>query len=365
MHAWTRWLAVALVVGSSVVPVGALTPGTDLVIPAAARGDGEAGSVWISSLYVSNPGDAPATVSLFWVHRSAALAAPDPVTFDLQPGTTEVLDDPILELFGLDEATGAFRVQADREVVVSSAILNRAGGVEFGQGFEAVAVDMAIRPGNPGTAVGVTHTDAKRSNVYLMDVSGSGSFATVEVFDADGVLQARRDFGLGPWQPVLQGLDVLDVVDLAAGTVRISVAAGAVVGGVSRVDNLSGDPVTFAASSTAIAAQGLAPQEIVGRAFTFTTIDPVAGLVESRVAFESAGGGTIVEFGENRPFTYDEYETTGDLATLVMTIPARQVENMQVILEWSTVVDGIFAGVVETPEGPYATGGTFVDITIP
>jgi hypothetical protein len=150
---------------------------------------------------------------------------------------------------------------------------------------------------------------------------------------------------------VLQSLDALGVQDLASGTVRISVAAGAVVGGVSRVDNASGDPITFAVSTQPPPPGGLAPADIVGRSYTFTAIDPVAGLVVSEVAFESATTGTIFEFGENRPFTYADYETVTDLATMVMTIPARQVENMRVILEWSGADEGIFAGVVETPRG--------------
>jgi hypothetical protein len=365
MRSWIRCLAMAGLVGSLAWPVGAAIPGTDLVIPAAARGGGAEGSLWTSAIYMANPNEETATVTLSWVHRSAQLTPPDPVTIDVAPGATVTLDDPMLDQFGLEEGGGAFRLQADQAIVASAAILNRAGGVEFGQGFEAVPTAGGISSGGSGTAVGVSHTDAKRSNVYLMDVSGSGSFATVEVIDADGVQVARRDYGLGAWQPVLQSLDALGVQDLASGTVRISVAAGAVVGGVSRVDNASGDPITFAVSTQPPPPGGLAPADIVGRSYTFTAIDPVAGLVVSEVAFESATTGTIFEFGENRPFTYADYETVTDLATMVMTIPARQVENMRVILEWSGADEGIFAGVVETPEGPYATGGTFVDITEP
>lgn len=361
-----RGIVVAWVVGIVfAVPVAAGLPGTDIVVPAAARGGGAQGSLWFTSLYLANPSNAPATATVSWVFRDSGEAPPAPVTVTVPPGATRVLDDPISDDFGLAEAAGAFRVVSDQPLVVSAAILNRAAGTEFGQGFEGVPVHAAVTPGRPGVAVGVMHTGEYRSNLYLMDATGSGSVATAQVLDSEGAVVAAREYSLGPWQPALESLDRLEVEALAQGTVRFVVTSGAVVAGVSRVNNDSGDPVTLGASWPHPFVEGFAPVSVVGRSYTFVAIDPDAGLVESQVVFETGESGTIFEFGEERPFTYEAFQSLGSIATLTMTIPAREVEDMQVILKWSSPSEGIFSGVFESPVGPYGIGGTFTDQTAP
>jgi len=52
---------VALVTVALAAPVDALTQGTEILVPAGFRGAGTAGSQWITTLYIQNPGTTTAS----------------------------------------------------------------------------------------------------------------------------------------------------------------------------------------------------------------------------------------------------------------------------------------------------------------
>ena len=82
--------------------------------------------------------------------------------------------------------------------------------------------------------VGVVHDGTARTNVYLVDASGSGSRATVELLDLEGNVLAAKQYTLAGWQPVLESLDRLGGAAVSAGTLRVQVTEGAVIAGASR-----------------------------------------------------------------------------------------------------------------------------------
>ena len=100
-----RWGAMLMAIGVA-VGASAVVPGTDVLVPAAARGNGAAGSVWVTALYVSNPGDQATNVTLSWLDRSPALALPPPVAVTIEAGATEVWEDVIDQAFGFSQAGG-------------------------------------------------------------------------------------------------------------------------------------------------------------------------------------------------------------------------------------------------------------------
>lgn len=222
------------------------SPQLDVVIPAAARGAGAAGSVWLTRLYLRNTGSGTATVALYWFNRGEANPDPPSQVVSIAPGATMVLDDVILESFGLTSGGGAIGVASSQPLVASAAILNTAGGTEFGQGFQGVPVENAIAAGESLSVVGLKHNSDYRTNVYLVDATGAGSTATVSIVNTAGTVIGSRQYTLGAFTPRLDSLETFGVPSFDDAAMVVSVASGSVIAGASRVNQRSGDPVTLA-----------------------------------------------------------------------------------------------------------------------
>lgn len=260
MRGVTLSLVVAMVVAGA-TPGLALNSGTDLLVPAAARGAGLAGSTWLTDLYVLNPGAESVSVTLYWLVRNQPNPSPVSQTFTVLAGETLVLADVILETFGLDSGNGAFRVVADGEVVVNSRIYNRQGTVTFGQGFEGVPRSAAVAAGGSTDVVGLAQSAGFRTNLVLIDASGVGSTVAVSLRSPAGTELASGSYTLGAFEPRLR-----PITDLGAslafddGTLHVEVTDGAAIVVASKVDNdeATGDPTTLEAWRPVGAAAGAA-----------------------------------------------------------------------------------------------------------
>jgi hypothetical protein len=82
-----RFIAVAILVSATPGAL-ALTGGTDILVPAAARGAGLASSTWITDLYVLNPGEATVAIEIFWLARNQANPSPQGQLFNIEAGET-------------------------------------------------------------------------------------------------------------------------------------------------------------------------------------------------------------------------------------------------------------------------------------
>ncbi len=229
----------------SVLPVEALNPGTDVLVPAAGRG----GS-WVTDLYVLNPGNAAVDGSVFWLVRGQANTDPISVPFSLQPGETLVMTDVLKDDFGLNQAFGAFRVVADTEVVVNSRIFSAEEGMTFGQGFEGVPVEAATTTGRTADIVGLSHVNQLfKTNFYAL-AGAEGVSMLLNLLDPDGLQLATGTLDLDAYEPYLKKINqVLPSGDFDQGTLRVTVTAGSVVVGASKVDELSTDPTTLESST--------------------------------------------------------------------------------------------------------------------
>jgi hypothetical protein len=235
------------------------TPTLDIIVPAAGRGGGVGGSTWVTTLYISNTSSSVATVTLYWLERGQRNTESLSSQRTIQPGATLVLDDVMLSDFGLTRGGGAIGITSDQPISAGSAILNTAGGAEYGQGFPAVDVDAALPVGESAAVVGVKNDGTYRSNLYLIDATGQGSSATVTVRNPGGTMIGSESYTLSEYMPILDSVDVLSKADFANGTLEIMVTAGAVIGGASRVNQATGDPLTLAMPPVAAGAEPLAP----------------------------------------------------------------------------------------------------------
>ena len=237
-------LCLVVLIGS-VMPVEALNPGTDVLVPAAGRG-----GAWVTDLYVMNPGEVVVDGSVYWLVRGQANTNPISVGFSLEPGETLVMTDVLSEDFGLNQAFGAFRVTADAEVVVNSRIFSVDGDETFGQGFEGVPVEAATTIGNTSDIVGLSHVSQMfRTNFYAL-AGAEGASMTLDLLDPEGTQLATGTLELQAYQPYLERINrVLPSGDFDQGTLRVTVTAGSVVVGASKVDEQSTDPTTLESST--------------------------------------------------------------------------------------------------------------------
>lgn len=235
---------------SGATPALALSPGQDVLVPAAAR---TVDPSWVTDLYVMNPGNATVSVEVFWLVRGQANPNPASITFNLLPGQTEILADVIFNDFALSEGEGAFRVVADGEVVVNSRIYAVEDSKTYGQGFEGVPIWAVTAAGESSSAVGLSDGSAFRSNVYAV-AGPNGATVRLEVVDPSGVRIGNTiTLALGTYQPYLRRVsdpDVMNTGTFANGTLLISVSAGSAVVGASKVDNASGDPTTLESTAS-------------------------------------------------------------------------------------------------------------------
>jgi hypothetical protein len=236
-----------------VAPLVALTPGTDILVPAVAlAGD------WRTDLYIFNNGTQTANVTVYLLVRDQANLTPVSQAFVIPPGETAVLENLLADTFGETSFAGAIRVTSDQEVVVNSRIYSYKNGVTFGQGFEGIPRCMAVQEGESTDIVGVAKNTSFRTNLVMLEATGSASEAPSRVrltlYDEQGTEVATKERNLDGFEPFLKSIDDSRVfgsalADIDYGTLHCEVLSGAVVFSASKVDNDpdTGDPTTLEA----------------------------------------------------------------------------------------------------------------------
>jgi len=239
-------LALTMLVLLTAGVAAALNPGTDLLVPAAARA-----GTWVTDLYVLNPGSQSTTVTVYWLERNQANPSPTSESFTIDAGETLVLDDVILTTFSMTTGEGAFRIVSDTEAVVANCrIYNDRDGVTFGQGLAATPRGGATAAGSETDVVGLSQSDSFRSNIFLVDASGAGSQASLSLRDTSGNELLSHDVTLRAFEPTYLNTEThLGADDFADATLHVEVTSGSVLVVGSKVDNdpATGDPTTLEA----------------------------------------------------------------------------------------------------------------------
>lgn len=252
-----------------VVPTFALSPGTDVFVPANARV-----ANWRTDLIIYNPGDSTASVTLYLLERDetnliADIPAGHIANYTITPGETADLQDVINSIFLESTWAGAFRVISDQSVVVTTRVYNYQSGVTFGQGYEGFPKEMATQAGDSTDIVGVVENDSFRTNFIMIDVQGDTKAASSKVnltlLDDQGSVLGTATRLIDAYEPYLKRVNHSQLFgsaadDLDYGTIHCEVERGAVIFSASKVDNdaATGDPTTLAAwtAGGAVSADG-------------------------------------------------------------------------------------------------------------
>jgi hypothetical protein len=270
-------ISVVLLAAASAI---ALHPDDELWIPAAARGQGRSGSMWVTDLYVMNLGEDSVTVEITWLARDTDNTDAEGEEFEIEGGSTLVLEDVLLEVFGMSSGGGALQIEAVEEdesgdetatedgededggvdgdpmLVAYARVYNLGeGGGTFGQGLEGMISDAAISAEDADSthSVGVTDDEAFRSNWFGLNITEDEddepgeAEVLVELLDVDGTVLAAAEYVMPPLAPMLEPIADLGGPEVANATVRFTMLEGEGVFGVSKADQHSNDPTTLEA----------------------------------------------------------------------------------------------------------------------
>lgn len=286
-------------VALAALPAAAINPGTEIFVPAAARGGGAGGSTWITDLYVYNPGMDQVTVDIYWLDRGTDNSGATAQSYTVNGGETMVLADVILNVFGESSAGGAFRIVSTGDVMVNSRIYNQMGDDTFGQGFEGIPAEAAITAAKGATTdfVGLTDNASFRTNLFAVNTAATTSNVTFNLMDTSGTVMASRSYQMPPYSALYKEVSDLGGPSFDQGTIHAEVTQGSAIVVGSKIDSGSGDPTTLEPWWACGDGGGNGGTELTTAAVYYGVLDDGAGYY----------GGFIMQVNDNAEVTSVEF----------------------------------------------------------
>ena len=234
----------------------AAIPGTDVVIPVAARiqGLGSPPAQFYTTLWLTNQSSvASASVSVELYQRDAAANPTATATLTLAPSESQRIENAIERLFGIAGVAGSLRVRSSARVLASTRTWNLPpGGTEkdtTGQYFAAAPVEFAIGLGESAKIQGVAQDGESRSNFGLVEIGGQPVTVAVTLKDGAGAVLGSKSYDLpahGQTQkPVTDVSDAIVGVSNALLEVAVASGAGKVLAYGTQNANVSQDGTGF------------------------------------------------------------------------------------------------------------------------
>jgi PKD repeat protein len=236
-----------------------------LLIPAAARIGGGAGTEWRTELTLTNLGAVPVelTVQLLPSGGGSDVAR----AISLATGASRTFRDVIAEFFDLENGSGAILVTADvseglDDVVAQSRTFT--AGLSDGALGQFIPAVRVPRSEGPLYLSGVESSETYRTNIGLVNASDRPAHVNLALMAGSAVLRAEFDLAPRSWmQQPLAG--IFDLRDAKAETFAVAIESGEsdVVAYASVIDNTTNDPTYIVASRKPEEARLLVP--VVGR----------------------------------------------------------------------------------------------------
>jgi len=178
-------------------------------VGAVGRGPGAAGSDWYTSVWIHNPGGAPANVVAYLFLRNQTNPTPASQTLVVQPGETCRIDNIVETLFGQSSAFGAMRFTSASRIVVNariySKLLGTADSESAGQSFDGVPASFAIGAGQSAVVLGAHQTSPFESSLFrynfgFVETAGGSGVMRADASDALGAPLGTKDYAIGPFE---------------------------------------------------------------------------------------------------------------------------------------------------------------------
>jgi hypothetical protein len=355
---------------------------TLLAIPGIAHLAGAASSLWRSDVRLFHPGqggDDDGNASVTLTYYPGGVSNPAPVTRTVTIGANQLLalDDILLTTFGIDNGSGALRIESTQKLLATSRTYNLSGGGTFGQDIPAVAYANGIPASSTALLSGLTDA-GYRTNAGFFNLSATPLDLTLTLERPDGSVQATKPFHLDA--NAMAQFNLFAYMGAAATSAASLAISGAGSGSywayASVIDNTSGDAVFIPATiSTAAAVVNPPPNPpVTGDCVTipFMRAGLVLGYRTSDGSYSSVQ--TILSDSASRTEMHDQANAGGtpeDIDTTVDYVTQGDLRAITHALSKATVHAGPLTVVANTdityspalvisPVSSYCAGATFV-----
>lgn len=166
---------------------------TEILAPAAGRGDGAGGSFWRTDLWLKST--AGSTVTLLFHANDSSTDSPTATAQVVLPTAVTFLPDVLKNTLGLEQAFGNIVIRGSKPVSATIRAYTLSGNGAYGSAFMAMPTSMAMR-GSGGPmhdndlyqlyVTGLQPQPRARVNAMVTNAGSVPVSGTVEVIDADG-----------------------------------------------------------------------------------------------------------------------------------------------------------------------------------
>ncbi len=288
------------------------------LVPAAAHTAGVGGTTWVTDLDLANPGAEPITAELAFLPAGGSNADASEVGLEIPADGSLEVSDVVAGLLGAS-GSGAVRVRADGDLLVTSRTYNNSSAGTYGQLIPGVPAGGGLAPGSSGLLIGLENDDDFRTNIGVANGSDAPATVAVDLYAADGTLLGTKQVSLARWGwTQLNGVfSTIGASDLALGfaVVRNLSASAAVHAYASVVDARTGDPTYVAEAPAAVPGE---PVWIAAAAHSSGVNDSVwrTDLVLANPLDDDPAA------GDDAQVTLGFYPTSGAVVTHDVTVPA-------------------------------------------
>jgi hypothetical protein len=176
-------------------PLVAAYADRDLLIPVVGRATGAGGRLFLTTLWITNVDDHPASLTFSYLESGHANPSPRHTTATLAPRETRVFDPlgpPILTSIN---SIGALRIEANANIVSSARIYGYlpAEGSASNVSMALTGIPTRLGIGNGQSAVlhGDSSIDA-RYKLYVVETAGAALSVAVSIEDLHGQTRAEK-----------------------------------------------------------------------------------------------------------------------------------------------------------------------------
>ncbi len=233
-----------------VAPVTALTAGTTGWLAASAHTTGVGTSFWQTDVALLSTGSSTATAAIRFypagTDNSQVSSTAQAVAVQIGAGKSLRLRDIVLAGFGISSGVGAIAVEVlAGEIVLTSRTYNQAATGTYGQFIPGVAAENGVVQGETAALVQLRRSPGFRTNVGMVNLTGSTIRIRAEYFRADGSSLGSATYDVLPFGFYQQGNAIPGTGEVVGGFARLtsSTAGGRFLAYASVVDNGSDDPV--------------------------------------------------------------------------------------------------------------------------
>jgi len=223
------------------------------MVPAAAHAGGLNQTLWVTDLFLLNPGSEVVTAHLEFLPEAEGGTAGE-AEEELAPGLAVEFQDVVASLLGT-AGSGAIRIVASDELVIASRTYNLAPQGTYGQGIPGALLETGTPPHGVARLIGLAGNDAFRTNIGLASADTTVTPIAIDLFDAQGTLLASQQHQLPPrswWQlNEVFASSGLSGIEGATAEVRHLGEEGTIFAYASVVDQHTGDPTYVTAAAVA------------------------------------------------------------------------------------------------------------------